>query len=113
MAVGSDVFDDWGCVWCVGCCRGEACRLPSKCKQFSKSVEGRSSMAGCYRTRVGDAGWSLAVGTLTLDVGEWAEENSGECELGDPRSAAASRGRRGYSNIPYAAMKSPMLRRGD
>ena len=29
--------------------------------------------------------WSLAVSTLTLDIGEWAEENFGGCELGDVR----------------------------
>ena len=42
-------------------------------------------MAGGCRTRGGPAGWSLAVSALTLDVGEWAEENFGGCELGDVR----------------------------
>ena len=42
-------------------------------------------MAGGCRTRREHAGWSLAVSTLTLDVGEWAEENCGGCELGDVR----------------------------
>ena len=42
-------------------------------------------MAGGCRTRRGPAGWSLAVSALTLDVGEWAEENFGGCELGDVR----------------------------
>ena len=39
---------------------------------------------GC-RTRRGHAGWSLVVSSLTLDVGEWAQENFGECDLGDVR----------------------------
>ena len=51
----------------------------------SRSVEGRSSMAGCCRTRKEHAGWSLAVSSFTLDVGEWAQENFGECDLGDVR----------------------------
>ena len=42
-------------------------------------------MAGCCRTRKEHAGWSLAVSSLTLDVGEWAQENFGECDLGDLR----------------------------
>jgi hypothetical protein len=42
-------------------------------------------MAGGCRARKEQAEWSLVVGTLTLDVGEWAEENFGGCELGDVR----------------------------
>lgn len=42
-------------------------------------------MAGGCRTRKEPAGWSLAVSRLTLDVGEWAQENFGECDLGDVR----------------------------
>ena len=42
-------------------------------------------MAGCCRTRKEHAGGSLAVSSLTLDVGEWAQENFGECDLGDLR----------------------------
>ncbi len=42
-------------------------------------------MAGCCRTWMGPAGWSLVVSALTLDVGDWAEENFGECDLGDVR----------------------------
>ena len=42
-------------------------------------------MAGGCRARKEQAGWSLAVSRLTLDVGEWAQENFGGCELGDVR----------------------------
>ena len=42
-------------------------------------------MAGGCHARKESAGWSLAVSTLTLDVGDWAEENFGGCALGDVR----------------------------
>ena len=42
-------------------------------------------MAGGCRARKEPAGWSLVVSTLTLDVGEWAQENFGGCDLGDVR----------------------------
>jgi len=42
-------------------------------------------MAGVLSHKEGSAGRSLAVSVLTLDVGEWAEQNFGGCELGDVR----------------------------